>query len=114
MYVLVRHVDTGADEERLSQKSIIRVCIVRPFGLAGGPDVRPGFFVETRLRRSFGPGVSTYRISLKSPLEMGFRGVFFSKGQPQDVCGPQTDYGFSMFRKIIMHQLERGHVIGQS
>ena len=32
----------------------------------------------------------------------------------EDVCRPQTDHGFSMFRKIITYQLESGHVIGQS
>ncbi len=35
-------------------------------------------------------------------------------GADEDVCHPQTDHGFSMFRKIMTYQLESGHVIGQS
>jgi len=35
-------------------------------------------------------------------------------GADEDVCRPQTDHGFSMFRKIMMYRLESGHVIGQS
>jgi hypothetical protein len=104
MYVLVRQVDTGADEERLSQR-----IVSSGLGVDAIDGVTRRSAVTGCCNQTLRAGRS--HVCLRQPQDLPEHAL---EGQSQDVCGPQTDYGFSMFRKIIMHQLEGGHVIGQS
>ncbi len=104
VYVLVRQVDTGAAEERLYQKLLFRWFLRHPEGV-----VRTAGFLSvlSATVRKRSPGHNPDCVEIRTRR-------YHLMGEPQDVCRPQTDHGFPMFRKIITYQPESGHVIGQS